>query len=211
MFVHATQRQLGTTVASIHEADMVHGDLTTSNFMVRESGAKAELVRHVRGARGWDARARTRTFISTPVCACIRTHTHTYIHTHTHTHTDVLTHTRAQVAIDFGLGYQRPLPEDKAVDLYVLERAFVSTHPHSQPLVCACVHVCACVCEARVSVCAVCGCAPGGRGPGGVWPGVQACGCGAEEAGGRAAEGAKARHVRVCACVRCMRREAACG
>lgn len=40
-----------------------------------------------------------------------------------------------QVAIDFGLGYTKPLAEDKAVDLYVLERAFVSTHPNSQPLV----------------------------------------------------------------------------
>lgn len=39
------------------------------------------------------------------------------------------------MAIDFGLGYTKPLAEDKAVDLYVLERAFVSTHPNSQPLV----------------------------------------------------------------------------
>ena len=40
-----------------------------------------------------------------------------------------------KVAIDFGLGFQQPLAEDKAVDLYVLERAFLSTHPHSQALV----------------------------------------------------------------------------
>lgn len=39
------------------------------------------------------------------------------------------------MAIDFGLGSQKPLVEDKAVDLYVLERAFLSTHPHSQALV----------------------------------------------------------------------------
>lgn len=39
------------------------------------------------------------------------------------------------MAIDFGLGFQQPLAEDKAVDLYVLERAFLSTHPHSQALV----------------------------------------------------------------------------
>lgn len=32
--------------------------------------------------------------------------------------------------IDFGLSYQKPhAPEHKAVDLYVLERAFLSTHP----------------------------------------------------------------------------------
>ena len=39
------------------------------------------------------------------------------------------------MAIDFGLGFLQPLAEDKAVDLYVLERAFLSTHPNSQPLV----------------------------------------------------------------------------
>lgn len=33
--------------------------------------------------------------------------------------------------IDFGLAYTCTLAEDKAVDLYVLERALASTHPHS--------------------------------------------------------------------------------
>ena len=37
--------------------------------------------------------------------------------------------------IDFGLSYTSTLPEDMAVDLYVLERALLSTHPHSAPLV----------------------------------------------------------------------------
>lgn len=39
-----------------------------------------------------------------------------------------------QVLIDFGLSFQSTLVEDKAVDLYVLERAFASTHPQSEPL-----------------------------------------------------------------------------
>lgn len=39
-----------------------------------------------------------------------------------------------QVLIDFGLAYNSNLIEDKAVDLYVLERAFSSTHPDSEPL-----------------------------------------------------------------------------
>jgi len=39
-----------------------------------------------------------------------------------------------QVLIDFGLAYHSTLVEDKAVDLYVLERAFASTHPDSEPL-----------------------------------------------------------------------------
>ena len=37
--------------------------------------------------------------------------------------------------IDFGLSYNSTLAEDKAVDLYVLERAFLSTHPNSETLV----------------------------------------------------------------------------
>jgi TP53 regulating kinase-like protein len=36
--------------------------------------------------------------------------------------------------IDFGLSSNSALPEDKAVDLYVLERAFLSTHPNSEML-----------------------------------------------------------------------------
>jgi hypothetical protein len=36
-----------------------------------------------------------------------------------------------QVLVDFGLAYVSTLAEDKAVDLYVLERAFASTHPDS--------------------------------------------------------------------------------
>jgi len=38
------------------------------------------------------------------------------------------------VVIDFGLGGMRASPEDKAVDLYVLERALVSTHRDARPL-----------------------------------------------------------------------------
>lgn len=38
------------------------------------------------------------------------------------------------VLIDFGLGSLKAQPEEKAVDLYVLERAFVSTHLDSQDL-----------------------------------------------------------------------------
>jgi len=37
--------------------------------------------------------------------------------------------------IDFGLANSQPLPEDKAVDLYVMERAFNSTHINSEKLV----------------------------------------------------------------------------
>ena len=39
------------------------------------------------------------------------------------------------VVIDFGLGSSNASEEDKAVDLYVLERAIISTHPNSEILV----------------------------------------------------------------------------
>lgn len=38
------------------------------------------------------------------------------------------------VVIDFGLGYAEGVAEDKGVDLYVLERAFLSTHPNTEHL-----------------------------------------------------------------------------
>jgi TP53 regulating kinase-like protein len=72
-------------IGKLHDADIVHGDLTTSNMIVKQE-ASGELGTSV-------------------------------------------------VLIDFGLGMMKPTQEDKAVDLYVLERAFVSTHPGSEYLV----------------------------------------------------------------------------
>lgn len=73
--------ELGRVLARMHACDLVHGDLTTSNVLLRAS--------------------------STPDSA----------------------HAPRLVLIDFGLASQSALAEDKAVDLYVLERAFLSTHP----------------------------------------------------------------------------------
>ncbi|KAI5998343.1 kinase-like domain-containing protein [Pisolithus orientalis] len=70
---------IGVEIAKMHIADIIHGDLTTSNMMLR------------RGEKDL-------------------------------------------VLIDFGLAYHSSLVEDKAVDLYVLERAFASTHPDAEPL-----------------------------------------------------------------------------
>ena len=39
------------------------------------------------------------------------------------------------VMIDFGLGSQNASIDDKAVDLYVLERAMLATHPNSEELI----------------------------------------------------------------------------
>lgn len=42
-----------------------------------------------------------------------------------------------QVLIDFGLSFNSTIPEDKGVDLYVLERAFTSAHSKQTEMVCA--------------------------------------------------------------------------
>ncbi|KAG6896190.1 hypothetical protein C0992_009763 [Termitomyces sp. T32_za158] len=80
---------IGIQLARMHTADVVHGDLTTSNMMLR--------------------------------------------HPSSFTPDDPDTPTEL-VLIDFGLSFVSSLVEDKAVDLYVLERAFSSTHPDSEPL-----------------------------------------------------------------------------
>ena len=76
---------IGQILAKMHDEDVVHGDLTTSNMLLRRSGVEEN--------RGIDL-----------------------------------------VLIDFGLSYISALPEDKGVDLYVLEKAFLSTHPNTETL-----------------------------------------------------------------------------
>lgn len=98
-------REIGTAIGRMHDMDLVHGDLTTSNIMIRSSSdVQAEMV-----CENGDSSSGTIT-------------------------TDQGSSGRV-VMIDFGLGQLKASVEDKAVDLYVLERAFVSTHPHSEPLV----------------------------------------------------------------------------
>ena len=83
-------RRVGVAVGKLHRTGIVHGDLTTSNMMLRprEGGEeKSERERYLEG--------------------------------------DI-------VLIDFGLAMQSGAEEDRAVDLYVLERAFGSTHPRAE-------------------------------------------------------------------------------
>ncbi|KAI1311286.1 TP53 regulating kinase [Mortierella claussenii] len=69
--------EIGRALGLMHNIDVIHGDLTTSNLLMRQGSG-------------------------------------------------------AVVLIDFGLSYVSQLIEDKAVDLYVLERAFSSTHPNTE-------------------------------------------------------------------------------
>jgi len=112
---------IGRIVAKMHAAGVIHGDLTTSNIMLRnppspELSGGDEDTTDDSGLEGWQAEL---------------------------------------VLIDFGLAAgtnnnkpnnpnnnkkakpfkQQHNAEEKAVDLYVLERAFLSTHPDSDKLV----------------------------------------------------------------------------
>ncbi|KAF8252280.1 kinase-like protein [Wilcoxina mikolae CBS 423.85] len=88
--------RMGEVVGQLHAADIVHGDLTTSNVMVRTSRRKGLL-----GARDVQYEEVTEGEV---------------------------------MLIDLGLGSMSTAEEDKAVDLYVLERAFSSTHPKAERL-----------------------------------------------------------------------------
>lgn len=76
--------QIGKIIAKLHDSDIIHGDLTTSNMIIRmdESVSKIQSKQDI----------------------------------------------AAIYFIDFGLSYTKNNKEDRAVDLYVLEKAFISTH-----------------------------------------------------------------------------------
>jgi TP53 regulating kinase-like protein len=76
--------EIGKTISKLHDVGVVHGDLTTSNIMLRNVEA-------------------------------------------------ILTQPPHIVLIDFGLAKNTTAIEERAVDLYVLERALQSTHPTLPP------------------------------------------------------------------------------
>ncbi|WEW58376.1 serine/threonine-protein kinase bud32 [Emydomyces testavorans] len=82
-------RRIGHVIGSLHKAGVIHGDLTTSNLILR-SQAKETTAQRKPALEG------------------------------------------EIVLIDFGLASQSVQDEDRAVDLYVLERAFGSSHPRTE-------------------------------------------------------------------------------
>lgn len=102
--------RIGRAVGRLHEVGVVHGDLTTSNLMLRPvstAEGKGEVVNgnSVNGdtVNGHRATLNLEKELKGEI-----------------------------VLIDFGLAGQSIQDEDKAVDLYVLERAFGSTHPEAE-------------------------------------------------------------------------------
>lgn len=108
--VRDLMRRIGHAIGALHKAGVIHGDLTTSNLMLRpsspppldmsqkeQSGIQAVLDDSEEHRSGGSPSMEG----------------------------DV-------VLIDFGLASQSVQDEDRAVDLYVLERAFGSTHPRTE-------------------------------------------------------------------------------
>lgn len=87
-------RRVGDAVGKLHAVGVVHGDLTTSNLMLRPWSKEV-----MNGIAPEDK------VLDGEI-----------------------------VLIDFGLASQNSQDEDRAVDLYVLERAFGSTHPRAESL-----------------------------------------------------------------------------
>lgn len=94
--VRDLMRRIGSSVGALHRAGVVHGDLTTSNLMLRPVGVASPPTGEDEGEDG-----------SVDMDGEV-------------------------VLIDFGLAAQSAQDEDRAVDLYVLERAFGSSHPHTE-------------------------------------------------------------------------------
>jgi TP53 regulating kinase-like protein len=86
--------KVGEAVGRMHGIGIVHGDLTTSNLMLRP-----------RNKEGVNGETQEGKVLDGEI-----------------------------VLIDFGLASQSTADEDRAVDLYVLERAFGSTHPRAETL-----------------------------------------------------------------------------
>lgn len=86
-FLFPLAEAIGRLLALVHSNDVIHGDLTTSNMLVRSPEFRDESIREWR-----------------------------------------------LVLIDFGLSYTEHSAEDKGVDLYVLEKAFLSTHPETETI-----------------------------------------------------------------------------
>jgi len=92
--LRALMRDIGTAIGKLHGIGIIHGDLTTSNLMLRP-----------------------------------------YPTGLTNGHSEKGNPLEGEVVIiDFGLASGGLQDEDRAVDLYVLERAFGSTHPRAEHL-----------------------------------------------------------------------------
>ncbi len=105
---------LGTLVGKMHAAGVIHGDLTTSNVMLRNPPWTCNECNQ---QNEWEPQLSLIDFgLATSTSS-------------------VLTNAKSNKQFSQKQNKQHFHSEEKAVDLYVLERAFLSTHPESDMLV----------------------------------------------------------------------------
>ncbi|KAH6882979.1 serine/threonine-protein kinase bud32 [Alternaria rosae] len=102
-------RRVGREVGKLHELGVCHGDLTTSNIMLRTPNTLREAAMNGEEPPDLPPANPPQESNTTSLAGDI-------------------------FLIDFGLTTASIQDEDKAVDLYVLERAFSATHPAAEPL-----------------------------------------------------------------------------
>ena len=126
-------KEIGDLIGKLHNAEVVHGDLTTSNIMVRTIATQLNVL--ISPSEETSSHSEAAVTQAVAPAATVNESAHT---------------PGKVVLIDFGLGMMKPSVDDKAVDLYVLERAFIATHPGSEHLVSIVVAVLLCsgACEA---------------------------------------------------------------
>jgi TP53 regulating kinase and related kinases len=110
---------MGEIVGLLHRGDIIHGDLTTSNFIVTNEASLGSSSPHT-------AAATSPTTPRTPLDSVDATATGSSSSDFAHLPTGA---SRGLVVIDFGLVSDKNSAEERAVDLYVLERAVMSAHP----------------------------------------------------------------------------------
>ncbi|KAK2800840.1 serine/threonine-protein kinase bud32 [Emmonsiellopsis sp. PD_5] len=119
--VCALLRNIGRAVGAMHKAGIVHGDLTTSNLILRPTNAitieKEKEANQLPAPVSEDVPASTSIMQDAEILT---------------TTMDPPEMDGEVVLIDFGLAGQSVQDEDRAVDLYVLERAFGSSHPRTE-------------------------------------------------------------------------------
>ena len=126
---------VGTAVAIMHKNGIVHGDLTTSNMMIRRSLVDdCGLNNGSEGGNSGGSSSEISGSSSSSSNSDSGSGDFGGNNKKGESKSNNTNNTKLSVTlIDFGLGSQAiNNPEDRAVDLYVLERAMASTHPGSE-------------------------------------------------------------------------------
>ena len=116
-------REIGRTIAMLHSAKVVHGDLTTSNIMIRMKSSS-------NGNGNVNTIANTNNTDTDTIADVESIIINNIFSNENEANIEI-------VIIDFGLGKMQANVEDMAVDLYVLERAYASTHPNMESVMSA--------------------------------------------------------------------------